>query len=77
MMNLDQSAWVMRAEAAAKIAKARNPLPRLIGEYDISDYSIRKKGDHFESYNTITGEGLFEAQTRTEALADLQEEFAL
>ena len=52
-------------------------MPRLIGGYCIEDYDIRKKGDHFESYNKITGEGMFEAFSYEEALADLREEFAI
>ena len=40
-----------------------------------NDYDIRKKGDHWESFNTKTGEKLFEAMTYEEAMADLREEF--
>lgn len=75
--NFNLGDWILRAKAEAKIAQRKNPLSRLIGEYCIEDYDIRKKGDHFESYNKLTGEGLFEASTYREALADLREEFAI
>ncbi len=45
--------------------------------YPFDVFDVRKKGDHVESYNTITGEALFEAQTESEAWNDLREEFGV
>ena len=44
-------------------------------QYNFEDFGIRKRGDHFESYNKKTGKKLFEACTWTEAWEDLKEEF--
>ena len=44
-------------------------------QYNIEDFGIRKRGDHFESYNKRTGKKLFEACTWMEAWEDLKEEF--
>ena len=72
----DFSEWMLKAIAEAKRRQRMNPLPRLIGNYSIEDYDIRKKGDHFESYNKRTGEALFEAFSYEEAMADLRAEFS-
>ena len=76
MLSYESGDWILRAIAEAQRAQRKNPLPRLIGEYSIDDYNVRGKGDHFESYNKITGESLFEAFSEEEAWADLREEFA-
>lgn len=39
------------------------------------DFDVRKKGDHVESYNRITGESLYEAHNTTEAWNDIREMF--
>ena len=44
-------------------------------QYNFEDFDVRKRGDHFESYNKKTGKKLFEACTWTEAWEDLKEEF--
>lgn len=44
-------------------------------QYNYEDFDVRKKGDHYESYNKKTGKKLFEACTWTEAWEDLKEEF--
>ena len=44
-------------------------------QYNYEDFDVRKKGDHFESYNKRTEKKLFEACTWTEAWEDLKEEF--
>ena len=70
--------WIMKALLEKKRRQERNPLKRLLDKerYGIDDYDVRKKGDHFESYNKITGESLFEAYSEEEAYADLREEFS-
>ena len=69
--------WMIRAMLAKKIAQDSNSLERLLNKelYSISDYEIREKEDHFESYNIHTGEALYEAESRDEAYRDLLEEF--
>ena len=68
--------WWVRAQQEKRRAQSSGDYARLTKHYSIGDYDIRKQGDHFESYNTITGEVLFEAQTREEAKRDLREVFA-
>lgn len=69
--------WRLRAIYESKRAEATNPLPRLLNKeiYSENDYAVRKKGDHFESYNRITGESLFEAFSYEEAMADVRAVF--
>ena len=68
--------WLINRIAETKITARKKPLKRLLS-YSADDYDVRKKGDHFESYNKITGESLFEAFSEKEAWADLREEFAV
>lgn len=71
--------WLINAQLEAKERQKRDDYKRLTNRelYSIDDYSIRKKGDHYESFNTITGEGLFEAFSIEEAMRDLREEFGV
>ena len=71
--------WLINARLEAKERQKRNDYKRLTNRelYSIDDYNIRKKGDHYESFNRITGEGLFEASTLEEAMRDLREEFGV
>ena len=76
MMPWFESDWVMRDQLSAKRARIKNPLPRLLTQYTIIDYGVRKiKEDLWESYNLITGEQLYQAQSESEAWSDLKEEF--
>ena len=67
--------WLANARKEARRAQTSGDYKRLTTEYSIEDYDIREKGDHVESYNTITGETLFEARCKSEAQADLREAF--
>ena len=66
-----------------KIREDRKARNRAISEslndprrgYSLEDFDVRKRGDHFESYNKRTGKKLFEACSWSEAWADLREEF--
>lgn len=75
MLSWEGGDWLLRSMAEARRTRTKNPLPRLLNDYTIEDYGVRPKEDHVESYNKITGEGLFEALTEDEAWADLREEF--
>ena len=68
--------FMHRAEQNKKILEKKQ-LTSLIDplRFTIDDYDVRKKGDHCESYNKITGEALFEAHNETEAWEDLKETF--
>ena len=70
--------WILRALIEKKRAQKNNPLLRLLNKerYSIDDYSVLKvKEDLWKSYNKITGEDLYYAQSETEAWKDLEEEF--
>ena len=70
------AAWMIKARQDAKKAKAAYDRQKAEGRhYSLEDYDVRKRGDHYESYNKLTGETLFEAFTMAEARADLREEF--
>ena len=71
--------WRMRNEVEAKQIEKKNVLGRLLDPkvYSIYDYDIRPRDDHFESYNKITDEALFEASTHEEAMADLRDAFCI
>lgn len=68
--------WMLRRTAERQYQELKSKRQEKYGiVYAFEDYDIRKKGDHWESFNTKTGEKLFEAMTYEEAMADLREEF--
>ena len=68
--------WMLRRYAERQYQELKNKRQEKAGiVYIMDDFNIRKKGDHWESYNTKTGETLFEGMTYEEAMADLREEF--
>lgn len=71
--------WLIEARKEGKERQKKGDIKRLLNRnvYSYDDYDVRKKGDHVESYNKITGEVLFEAFDETEAWRDLREEFGV
>ena len=68
--------WMLRAAAEKRYAQTKQRRRKEAGiVWMFEDFDIRKKGDHWESYNTKTGETLFEGMTYEETMADLREEF--
>ena len=70
------------SEMALKVRKTREETLQAIHrkindhhQYDFEDFDVRRRGDHYESYNKKTGKKLFEACTYTEAWEDLKDEF--
>lgn len=71
--------WLIEARKEGKQRQKKGDMKRLLNRnvYSYDDYDVRKRGDHVESYNKITGEVLFEAFDETEAWRDLREEFGV
>ena len=68
--------WMLKRYAERQYRELKNKRRVAAGiVYTREDFDIRKRGDHWESYNIKTGESLFEAMTYEEAMADLREEF--
>ena len=74
--NWDLGEWMLKRYAERQYRELKNKRRAESGiVYGRDDYDIRKKGDHYESYNVHTGESLYEALTYEEASADLRETF--
>ena len=69
--------WLINAQKEARRAQASGTITRLTEHYSFEDYDVRPKDGHYESYNTKTGEGLYTAQTISEAWRDLREQFGV
>lgn len=71
--------WLIEARKEGKERQKKGDIKRLLNRnvYSYDDYDVRKKGDHVESYNKITGEALFEAFDEKEAWRDLRQEFGV
>jgi len=69
--------WIADARRTARETRLRTGYNKLFNPlmFDIDDYAVRRKSDHVESYNKITGETLFEAHNETEAWQDIREIF--
>lgn len=67
--------WMFHAMLNKKKTQARNDYARLTTHYDIGDYDIRKRGDHWEGYNMKTGEVLTEGVSYDETVKNLREAF--
>jgi hypothetical protein len=69
--------WIVEAQRRKERAQKGPGYSKLLDPmmFGIDDYDVRKKGDHVESYNRITGETLFEAHNETEAWQDIREAF--
>lgn len=67
--------WLLNAYAEKQLKQKRSKRRDPLSGFTADDYAVRKRGDHYESYNIHTGKALYEAMTIEEARADIREEF--